>query len=421
MNHTPSERIAVLAPSLAAGGVARSLLTLAGGFVARGHAVDLVLCQASGAFMDAIPAGVRQLTLRAEPSWRARARVAAIDWRGIGVAARPAMLAPQAAPVQPYLADLARYLARERPAALLAAKTHTNLLAIWARALASVSTRVVVSERTQLSQSIALSRKWRWRHVAPLVARHYPRADAITAVSDGVADDLARTTGVARASIQTLYNPVVTPEMLALASAPPAHPWLEQDIPVIVAAGRLVPQKNFPLLLHAFAAVRAQRPARLVILGEGRERPALEALARTLGVADAVALPGFVANPHACFARAAVCALSSDYEGLPGVLIQALACGAQVVATDCPSGPAEILAGGRYGALVPVGDAPALAAALLRAMDDPLAPGLLRERAAHFSLEHSVTRHLSVLVPDPVQARTGTAAHHPGSVRLAGS
>src|SRR5690606_37626457 len=133
--------------------------------------------------------------------------------------------------------------------------------------------------------------------------------------------------------------------------------------PVLVAAGRLVPQKNFPLLLAAFAQLRAQRPARLLILGEGRERPRLEAAAHELGIAADVALPGHVDNPYAAYARASLFVLSSDWEGLPTVLIEALACGCPIVATDCPSGPAEILQGGRYGSLVPMGDAAALAQA----------------------------------------------------------
>jgi glycosyltransferase involved in cell wall biosynthesis len=167
---------------------------------------------------------------------------------------------------------------------------------------------------------------------------------------------------------------------------------------VIVATGRLAPQKNFPLLLQAFALLRRQRPARLLILGEGRLRPQLEALIAELGLGEDVALPGFVTNPYAAFARASLFVLSSDYEGLGNVLIEAMACGCPVVSTNCPSGPAEILEGGRLGELVPVKDAAALSAAMLRALDTPRASAdALRRRGAYFSQERSAERYLELL------------------------
>ncbi|MDZ7750556.1 MAG: glycosyltransferase [Gammaproteobacteria bacterium] len=412
MNHPDPAPIALLLPSLAAGGVGRSILDLARGFQDLGHPVELVLCRAEGPYREMVPAGVRVVALHPEGGLAARLRLARLDAGGRGVLARPALLPLRPAPVQPYVRDLARYLTAARPAALLAAKTPTNLLALWARRLAGAPTRVVVSERTQLSQSIARSRKWRWRHIAPLVAHTYPWADGIAAVSDGVADDLAATTGLSRTAITTVYNPVVTPELPARAAAPPPHPWLaDGGPPVIVGAGRLAPQKRFPLLLQAFARLRAGREARLVILGEGPERGRLEALVRELGIAVDVALPGFVENPYAAFARASLFVLSSDYEGLPGVLIQALACGCPVVSTDCPSGPAEILEGGRYGELVPVGDAAALAAAMARTLEAPLTADTLRRRGGDFSQARSARGYLNLLLPGaPLEGRRRVSA-----------
>jgi glycosyltransferase involved in cell wall biosynthesis len=410
LRRASSARLALLLPSLAAGGVARSMLHLAGAFHDAGHPVDLVLCEAAGPYLDAVPPGVRIVPLHAEGGLAARLRLARLDPRSVAALARPVLFAWRPAPVQPYVADLARYLHRVQPAALLAAKTPTNLLALWARRLSGAATRVVAAEHTQLSQSIARSRRWRWRYIAPLVARMYPYADALAAVSGGVADDLARTARIARESISTIYNPVVTPALAGRVADPPPHPWFEATSgpPVVVAAGRLVPQKNFPLLLNAFARFRARRPARLVILGEGRERPRLEALAKALGVADDVALPGHVANPYAAFARAALFVLSSDWEGLPTVLVEALACGCPVASTNCPSGPAEILQGGRYGELVPVGDENALVAAMARTLDAPPAADLLRRRGAEFSVERSAARYLEVLLPQ--QARVSATA-----------
>jgi glycosyltransferase involved in cell wall biosynthesis len=199
---------------------------------------------------------------------------------------------------------------------------------------------------------------------------------------------------------------VVTPELEGLARAPVAHPWFAgEGPPVLLGAGRFVAQKDFSTLLEAFARVRAVRPARLMILG-GSKRPVrerrLRALAEHLGVGADVALPGLVANPFACMARASAFVLSSRWEGLPGVLIEAMACGCPVVSTDCPSGPREILAGGMYGPLVPVGDAAALAEAILRVLAAPPDRVRLRARAAQFSVERAVDRYLAVLLRDRI-------------------
>jgi glycosyltransferase involved in cell wall biosynthesis len=399
-------RIAFLLPSLAAGGVARSMLRIAGAFRDAGHAVELVLCKREGPAASEVPVGLPVVTLRRESGMAARMRLLALDPRGVRQLGRPALLAWRPAIVQPYIGDLARYLKRARPDVLIAAKTPTNLLALWARAESGVDTRVIVSERTQLSMTIARDRKWRWRYIAPLVGRVYSQADAITCVSDGVADDLARTTGLQRSAMRTIYNPVVTPELPRLAGGPAPHPWLEEHDgpPVIVSAGRLHPQKNFPLLLRAFARLRSRRPARLLIFGEGRDRPQLEALVQELGIGRDVALAGHVANPLAAFSRAALFVLSSDWEGMANVVAEAVACGCPVVSTDCPSGPAEVLDGGRFGRLVPVGAEEALVQAMEETLDAPIAADVLRLRGASFSLERSVRSYLD-LVDELMQAR----------------
>lgn len=392
-------KIAFLLPSLAAGGVARVVLRIAGAFQDAGHAVELVLCKPEGPARGQVPAGMKVVTLAREAGLAARMRLLTLDPHGAAVMARPALLAWRPAPVQPYVADLARYLERARPDALVSSKTPTNLLALWARRASDAPTRVIATEHTHLSAAIAGGRKWRWRYAAPLVGRVYGGADAIVCVSDGVADDLARTARLPRAHMTTIYNPIVTPVLASLAAGPPPHPWLAAtgEMPVLVGVGRLTAQKNFPLLLQAFAKLRAQRRARLVILGEGSERGRLEALARALGIAADTALIGHVANPYAALARASLFVLSSDYEGLPSVLIEALACGAPVVSTDCPSGPAEILEGGRYGRLVPVGEVDALAEAMARTLDEPPAAERLRRRGAHFSVERSAAQYLELV------------------------
>jgi glycosyltransferase involved in cell wall biosynthesis len=206
----------------------------------------------------------------------------------------------------------------------------------------------------------------------------------------------------------TIYNPVVTAELFKMAREVPDHPWFESGAPpVVLGVGRLARQKDFPTLLQAFARLRSERPVRLMILGQANnqrttvERQAeLRALAGKLGVADEVALPGFVHNPYAYMAHAAVFVLSSRFEGLPTVLIEALACGLPVVSTDCPNGPAEILENGKYGALVPVGDAFALAKAISATLDAPPDRGQLRTRALVFTVDQAVEKYEKVLFPN---------------------
>ena len=295
------------------------------------------------------------------------------------------------------LPDLVSYLVRERPDQLVAAKTHTNLTAIWGRALSGIPVRVAVCEQTNLTQQMAGRQggKWRWRYIAPLLGCVYPAADLVYACSNGVAGDLAGRTGLPPDRIETIYNPVGTDALRARAVESISHPWYEEgEPPVGLGVGRLVPQKDFSTLIRAFAEVRAQTPARLVILGEGRERRQLQALARQLDVSADVDLAGLVANPSAHMARAGVFVLSSAYEGLPTVLIEAMHAGCPVVSTDCPSGPSEILEGGRYGSLVPVGEPSALADAIVRTLKAPRESDRLRARAEAFNVGAALDRIL---------------------------
>jgi glycosyltransferase involved in cell wall biosynthesis len=336
---TPQRPIAFFLPGLHGGGAERIIVNLAQGMTERGLPVDLVMSAAVGDFLGHVPPAVRLVDLKA-------GRVL--------MSIRP----------------LAEYLRRERPRVLVSSLSHANLVALWAARLAGNPTPIVVTEHNTMSavEQGAIERLL-W---PPLLRAFYPWASHVVAVSHDAADDFARTTGIPRDRVQVVYNPVITPAMMALARQAPDHPWLAPgQPPVVLGVGRLTRQKDFPTLVRAFAEVRRGRPARLIILGEGEDRAALETLIGELGLGDAVALPGFRPNAMAFMAGSAVFALSSAWEGLPTVLIEALAAGAQVVSTDCPSGPREILQGGRLGALVPVGDAAALARAIGQALDRP--------------------------------------------------
>lgn len=299
------------------------------------------------------------------------------------------------------LVKLVRYLRHVRPRAVMCTSFgFPNLYAVVARKIAGVAFRLMLTEHCFPSVDRALPRPWHARYwFFPLAHHLYPHADAIVAVSRGTADDLADVIGIDPASIACIYNPIVSDAMLAQSREPVAHPWFTSSVvPVIIAVGRLEPQKNFAMLIRAFAALRTTRPARLLILGDGGERESLVDLIQSLGVEDDVALPGFVANPHAYVAKAALMVLSSDFESLANVVIEAMAVGTPVIATDCPSGPAEALGQGRYGTLVPVGDVARMTAEMGRVLGTCAAPApasWLRQ----FTTRHAADRYLELLAP----------------------
>jgi len=357
-------RIALYLSSLGGGGAQRVVLTLANAMAEHGANIDLVLVKAKGPFLQEVHPRVRVVDL--------------------GVTN-----------VILSLPGLIRYLRRERPAALLSSLKHVNIVALIARQVSRVSVRLVVGEHNTLSQS--RKNRLKDRLLPHLMRFLYPKADLVVAVSQGVAEDLCTSIGLAKERVRVIFNPVVRADIAQLAAAPLDHRWFQPgEPPVILGMGRLTEQKDFPNLLRAVALLREQRDCRLMILGEGELRDALQRLAASLGLTGSVSLPGFVDIPFAYMARAAVFVLSSRWEGLPTVLIEAMACGTPVVSTDCPSGPREILEGGAWGRLVPVGDPVALATAIAATLDDESPPSL-RERAAAFSVEPARDSYLEAL------------------------
>lgn len=345
------------------------MVTLANAIAARGFKVDLVLVAAQGPYLKDVSESVRVVDL-------------------------------QAGRVIKALLPLARYLRRERPAAMLSAMGHANVVALMARKLARVPVRVVVSERGLISGEHAIAQGAAAHLNYQLIRMLYPGADGICTVSQAASQDLAAFARLPLHRVQTIYNPFDLPSIAQHAARPMEHPWLQPgQPPVVLAIGRLNEAKDFSVLISAFARLIQQRPARLVILGEGELRPALEAQLVQLGLdSDAAQLPGFVSNPYAWLARSALFVLSSRREGLPGALIEAMACGKPVISTNCLSGPDEILEGGRWGCLVPVGDANALAQAMAEVLDTPKEqlPDV-RLRAADFEQERAVDAYLKIL------------------------
>ncbi len=363
-----NERIAVFLSFSGQGGVERMMLNLCEGLISLGHPVDLLLIKDRSRYLTTAHPDIRIVKFRASHALSA-------------------------------LPELVRYLRRVRPAALLSAKDRANRIAIMGRRLAGVPTRLTVRMGTHVSASLEGKPdivKTLWRS---MIRFFYGRADGIVGNSMGIVDDLSAIAGLPMARMTVIPNPVVTDRMAALAAQPVSHPWfVEDEPPVILGSGRLTRQKDFATLVRAFAQVRQDRRCRLVILGEGRDRAMLEGLAGELGVEKDVDLPGFVDNPYAYMAKASLFALSSIWEGAPNVLVEALALGVPSVATDCPSGPAEILAGGRYGKLVAPGDPEALARAIDDAFENPMNAERLKSAVVEYGMEISSRRYRDLLL-----------------------
>ena len=406
---TGTHRIAILTRSLSLGGVQKKALLIASGLSRRAHEVDLLLLSPECDYPDEIPERCRLFFVSSEGAsddartlngpghvsmcpvapeidpWRVRcwraARMAVLYWRQLPFLARTRLL--QSAE------GIATYLARERPAAILAMHIHAVVACAIAIRLAHHQVRMVATIH-KAGQSKSSRRR---------IAAFYSHADAVVGISPQVTAHLARTTGMPAERIHTIYNPIVSAELARDAVQPNNHPWLDgAGCPVILAAGRLRKEKDFSTLLAGFATLLKHRPARLIVLGKGPLLSTLQSQAKDLRIEEHVDFPGFVENPYSFMARTDLFVLSSRVEGLPTVIVEAMACGCPVVSTDCPFGPAEILEGGRLGELVSVGDSRALADAMDRTLNTPPDRSALRGRAEFFGVDRAVDRYEALLL-----------------------
>jgi glycosyltransferase involved in cell wall biosynthesis/GT2 family glycosyltransferase len=346
-----ANRVAVLLPETAVGGVERVMTALAAGLAEAGYAVDLVVATGSGR-LAGVPESVRVVPLGARRTARAT---------------RP----------------LARYLRNEPVAALVTAKDYATLVALAARWLARRPggrhgrdrIPVIATVHAPPSEAWATTRR-SGRALRPLLRAFLGRADRIVAVSDGVAADVRALLGDHGRSVDVVSSPVIDPALFADAAGPPPHPWLLTDrtAPVLVSCGRLSTEKDPQTTVAAFAIARRARPLRLLVLGDGPERHAVESQVTRLGLTDDVRMLGHVSPVAPYLARADICVLSSRTEGMPTVAIEALALGTPVVATATAAGVRELIGDGRGGRLAPVGDAGALAVAVVAELDTPSPP-----------------------------------------------
>lgn len=348
------------------GGAERVFSDLAKGFSEKGHQVELVIGNTDNAvYLDLIPDKVRVVNLKVRQMRRS-------------------------------LPALVGYLRKNKPDIVLATRADSCPFVILAKIFSRVRTAVVLREANTLSSDLNKYPRGRKLLLSLFIKTLYPLADLIIGVSEGVKNDLKKFLRIKDDKLCVIYSPIVTEELFVNASKPCTHPWLQNvNIPVILSVGRLTRQKRFDLLIKAFAIAREHRNMRLLILGEGEERPCLESLIEGLKLREDVALVGFEANPFKYMSRARLFVLSSDWEGLPGALVQALACGCPVVSTDCPSGPREILKNGQLGRLVPVGDVKAMASAI----EEVLSQKVLRvkkEDLSEYAADKSIDNYLRI-------------------------
>ncbi len=359
--------VSLFLPSLGGGGAEKCMLNLAKGIAKRGVNIELVLGSAEGHYLPLVQGRLAMNDLHARHT----------RWQ---------------------IPRLSQYLRKRQPDVLLSALDRANLVALVSKQLSGIGLHTIVSTHTVVSQAASLSPRIGPKLLPVMMRFLYPSADSIVAVSKSVAADLAAIIGQPEKRIHVIHNPVPLDEIASLASESVAHPWFASTgIPVIVSVGNLWPDKDFETLIRAIHAAKRTRPLRLAILGEGPSRPPLTRLVQHLGLEDSVWMPGFVPNPYAFLARAAVFVLPSKREGLPTALVEAMALGITPVATDCVGGSAEVLDGGRYGLLTPVGNPIALSDAILESIERPLDRALLLKRAGDFSVERAVDGYLSLV------------------------
>lgn len=355
--------IAFFLIDLGGGGAEKVMLSLAAGFANKGRQVDLVLVKKTGEYLSLIPDNVRVIDL-----------------------ASPRLIGS--------LPLLVKYLQKNSPKFLFSALEDPNVLSIISQKLAGVPTHVIVTVHNNLSRTCRESRQLKRKFTPWFISWLFPQASGVVAVSQGVADDVAKMSGLPSEKVRVIYNPIFTPELLPKFHESVEHPWFkDEQLPVILGIGRLTKQKDFGTLIKAFSIVEKQYPSRLMILGQGEKLAELQSLVEDLNLVNKVDFPGFVDNPYAYLSKAKMLVMSSIFEGFGNVLVEAMMAGTPVVSTNCESGPSEILADGKYGNLAQVADPESLATAIIDTFSNHPTPEILQQRGQEFSLEAALSKY----------------------------
>ncbi len=360
-------RIGIVIYSLAGAGAERVSVNLASQFIKLGYTVDFILARREGELLDSLPSEARvyHAEIMSAKGWRVAIR---------------------------------EYSIKKQPDALLAMMEGAGVLAIQATKALDISVYMVSHIHFSLHYKRSLRRKERF--LMPLAARWYlPKAAGVIGVSEGVSKDIRKAAGLTESKVHTIYNPIITDNFYSLIDKPTHHPWLvpDRDWVTVITVGRLTAQKDHETLLHAVQRISKSRSVRLLILGQGERLHELKELVSQLGMNDIVCFIGYDPNPHRFVAASDVFVLSSAWEGFGNVLVEALAAFTPVVSTDCPSGPSEVLAQGKFGQLVPVDDSESLAEALVHAPTYPVDKGDLSEHLQKFEARHVARRYLDVM------------------------
>jgi len=362
-----TKHIAIFASFSGNGGVERMLVNLCNGFAQKGHKVDLVVIKDKSDHLQHLTAKVNVIRLGTKHAYSS---------------------------VKPF----SHYLKSHTPDAILSAKERANRVAILARKLAGVDIPIATRLGTTVSAALegkSALRRWLWYWPMRWTYQH---ADVVIPVSHGVANDVINITGISKTKVKVIRNPVITSRMHELSQQPLEHAdYFDDSMPTLVGAGRFTRQKDFLTLIKALAIVNQTQACRLVLLGEGKLRDDYQNLAESLNIADKLFMPGFTHNPYPFLLAADCFVLSSAWEGSPNVLTEALALGTPVVATDCPSGPIEILDKGKYGPLVKIGDDKTMADAILTVLKHPHQREFLKQAAAEYTIEQSASGYLRAM------------------------
>ena len=360
------KRIANFIPSLSGGGAERVVVNLLHAFDRAKITPILITGTASGPFANKIPNDVEVIDLKT-PRMRNATR-------------------PLIKLMEDQCVDL-----------LVSHLSHANIATL--RAARKASRRPTIAVVEHMTMSAYRGHKLRDLFIKPLARRYYPKADHVISVSHDASRDLEQVLSLPDNSVKTIYNPVVSSELEQHANEQTSQPLLQFPGKLILGVGRLSEQKDFSTLIHGFSRLRAQTKAQihLAILGTGEQQKLLEALISKLGLTRAVTLVGFQDNPYVWMKRADLFVLSSRWEALPTVLIEAMACGTNVVSTDCPSGPREIVPEQFHSHLVPVGDAQCLAEQMHRVLSNPVDAQKWITAASRFSFAHAACAYSDLL------------------------
>lgn len=354
-------KITLVIGSLRTGGAERAMVNLSSGLLNSGCDVEIVVVEKTGDFLSSVSEKVNVFDLGMK---RARNSVGAFR----------------------------KYLKEHSPDVIIVAQTHVQLMVLTAVKISRWKGKLILNEQSTFSSNTT-NGIYRF-----FVKQMFGRADAITVVSHGAADDFSEQYPEFKNKIQVIANPVFTDNILTLKNENVVHPFFENaNYPVILAAGRLSKEKNFIFLLRAFSLLLKKTKAYLIIIGEGEERRSLLNEGLKLGILPNVSLPGNVSNPYAYMSRCSVFALTSTYEGLPGVLIEALACGCNIVSVDCKNGPAEILSNGKFGTLVTAQDPEVFSGELYKSLTAGKQEEMKLTRARDFGIGKIAKEYLTLI------------------------